>query len=34
MPPLTVVEDLDVLRNLSPSLLPRRILPMMDQLIF
>ena len=34
MLPLAVVEHLDVLRNLSPSLLPRMISPMMHQLIF
>jgi len=34
MPPLAVVEHLDVLRNLSPSLLPRIISPMVHQLIF
>lgn len=34
MPPLTVIEDLDVLRDLSPSLLPCRISPLVDQLIF
>ena len=34
MPPLTVVKQLDVLRDLSPSLLSRRISPMVHQLIF
>ncbi len=33
MPPLTVVEHLDVLCNLSPSLLPCFIPPMVHQLI-
>ena len=34
MPPLAVVEHLNVLRHLSPSLLPRIISPVMHQLSF
>lgn len=34
MPPLAVVEHLNVRRHLSPSLLPRRISPLMHQLSF
>ena len=34
MPPLTVIEELNVLRDLAPRLLPRIISPMMHQLIF
>ena len=33
MPPLTVIEDLDVLRDLAPSLLTGLVATMMHQLI-